>query len=131
MSQVLADTSVWVELLRAGNSPSAKMLVRLLQEGLVCIHGLVRAELLSGTRTPSEYRELDDSLSALELLPDPPDLWDRVARARFHLARKGHQAAIADLVVAVAASYNGRTLFTLDRDFLNIQTVLKFDLLKT
>lgn len=129
MSQVLVDSSVWVEMFRKGDSPEVRTLGELLRRGWVCTNGLIRAEILSGARSKVEYRRLSELLSALILLPDPLDLWDRVARTRYGLARKGFQAAIADLVVAVSASYHRKTLFTLDRAFLRLRGALHLELL--
>ena len=63
-------------------------------------------------------------LSAVELLPDPDGLWERVANARYRLARQGFQAGVADLVVAVCACHHHKALFSLDRAFSRIQGVL-------
>ena len=82
MSRVLVDSSVWIELFRSTSSPAVDALGLLLRDGLVCTHGLIRAELLSGTKSLGDYRRLNEGLSALDDLPDPPDLWDRVALAR-------------------------------------------------
>jgi predicted nucleic acid-binding protein len=55
-------------------------------------------------------------------------LWERVAEARFTLARRGFQAAILDLIIAFCALEASHTLLTRDRDFATIQTVLPFEL---
>lgn len=130
MSQVLVDSSVWVEMLRRGDSTKAtQILGRLLSQGLVCTHGLIRAEILSGANSHADYRRLGDSFSALVLLSDPPDLWNQIAQARYHLARRGFQAAIADMVVAVTASHYGKEVLTLDAAFHRIKTVVPFKII--
>lgn len=128
MSRVLVDTSVWVEMFRSRGSPAVEVLGGLLRDGLVCTHGLIRAEVLSGAKSLRDYKRLEEGFSALIDLSDPPDLWDRVGRARYRLARKGFQAAIADLVVAAAAAYHGRPLYTLDQDFHTIRKAINLDL---
>lgn len=131
MSRILADSSVWVEMFRKADSPEIQALGRLAQEGLICTNGLVRAEILSGARTPKEYERLKDLFSALTLLSDPPDLWDRIAKARYRLARKGFQAGIADLIVGVSAAYHHKTLWTFDKAFLPMKGILGFELYST
>lgn len=128
MSRVLADTSVWIDFFRETDAPASRELDRLLRSGLVCMHGLVRAEILSGTRSPAEYRGLRRTLDALPSVGDPPALWDIVARARWRLARNGFQASVADLVVAATASYHRKTLLTLDDGFTRIRQALPLKL---
>ena len=128
MSVILADTSVWVEMLRKGGTPAVFAFGELLRQGLICTHGLVRAEVLSGALSARDYRRLGEGFSAVTTLADPPNLWDLVGRARYRLARQGFQASIADLVVATVASYHHRKLFTLDQDFGRIRKVLAFEL---
>lgn len=129
MSRVLVDSSVWVEMLRGRNSPEVSRLGVLLRENQVCTNGLIRAEVLSGAKTPKAYRQLSDDFSALELLPDPPELWEDVSLARFSLARKGFHAGIADLVVAVSAARHRRAVFSLDQAFERIREAVPMELL--
>ncbi len=129
MSRVLADSSVWIRMFREGDAaPETNLLGRLLRDGFVCTNGLIRAELLSGVRTKDQFRGLEDLLSAVPNLEDPPGQWDSVAAARFWLARRGFQASIADLLVAVSAGHHRKALLTLDRAFLEIQGAVKFEL---
>ncbi len=128
MSRILVDSSVWVEMFRRAESPDIQALGRLSQEGLICTNGLIRAEILSGTRSQKEYERLKDLFSALTLLQDTPDLWDRIAKARYRLARKGFQAGIADLIVGVSAAHYRKTLWTFDKAFLPMKAVLGFEL---
>lgn len=130
MSRVLVDTSVWVEMFRSTGSPAVDVLGGLLRDGLVCTHGLIRAEILSGARSLRDYKRLEEGFSALIDLPDPPDLWDRVGRARYRLARKGFQVSVADMVVASVAAHHGRPLFTLDHDFQAIRKAMTLDLFR-
>jgi predicted nucleic acid-binding protein len=113
-------------MFRHAASATTRTLGALLLEGDVCIHGIVRAEILSGSRSESEFLLLKNYLSAIPVPPDPDDLWDRVAVARFKLSRKGYQASIADLVIGVTAVVHRKKLFTLDLQFKNIQSALPF-----
>ncbi|MBI4385936.1 MAG: PIN domain-containing protein [Elusimicrobia bacterium] len=128
MSRILVDSSVWVEMFRMADFPEVQALGRLSQEGLLCTNGLIRAEILSGARSQKQFDKLNDLFSALTLLADPPDLWDKIAKARYRLARKGFQAGIADLIVGVSAAYHRKPLWTLDKAFLQLKVVLGFEL---
>ena len=94
----------------------------------ICKNGGVYAEVLSGTASRADFELLGGLLEGLEWIPEPANLWERVAEARFTLARRGFQAAILDLIIAFCALDAGHTLLTRDRDFARIQTVLPFEL---
>lgn len=130
MSRVLVDSSVWIRMFRTGDAfPEARALGGLLRGGLACTNGLIRAEILSGARSRAQYRRLANLFEAVPNLDDPPDLWDRIASARFKLAREGFQASIADLVIAVSAGHHRKALFTLDGAFRTIRSAVPFELL--
>lgn len=130
MRPVLADTSVWVDFLRRGDTPEAAMLAGLVAKRLVRTTGLVQVEVLSGASSAREFAELRDCFSAFDVLADPPDLWPRVADARYRLARRGFQAGIADLVIGVVAGFHRAALFTKDAHFVSIARVLPLRLVR-
>jgi len=127
LSDVLADSSAWIAFLR-GDAAAVHRIDPLLADGRVAIAGAIYAEVLSGTASRSEFDLLSGLLRGLEWLPEPRDLWERVAEARFALARRGFQAAIVDLVIALCALEARHTLLTRDRDFTRIRTVVPFEL---
>jgi predicted nucleic acid-binding protein len=127
LSDVLVDTSAWVAFLR-GERAAVRRIDPLLAEGRVAIAGAVYAEVLSGTASRGDFELLDGLLRGLEWLPEPANLWERTAEARFTLARRGFQTAILDLIIALCALEASHTLLTRDRDFTRIQTVLPFEL---
>lgn len=63
--KVIVDTCVWSLALRR-NEPSASAEVRLLQElvqdGRVAMLGPIRQELLSGVKTPAQFKNLAGAL---------------------------------------------------------------------
>lgn len=127
MSDLLVDSSVWVEFFR-GNARIVARLDAALEADRVAVCGPVVAEVLSGARTRSEFETLRSAFEGVELLPDPPDAWPRIAEARFALARRGSQAALVDLLIALTAAENRHTLLTRDADFTRIAAVLPVDL---
>lgn len=116
--RVLIDTSAWVEFFRTPDSPGAQIVDQLLAEDLAATTGVVRAELLQGARSKKDYERLALLLDALERLPEPTDLWDRVAVLGYTLRLKGHSGiGIPDLLVAATAAYNNSPVLTLDKHF--------------
>jgi predicted nucleic acid-binding protein len=76
----------------------------------------------------ASFNDLYARLSSVHRLADPADLWERVAEARFNLARQGVQAHLVDLTIAITASVHGHALLTRDRDFEAIARVVPVDL---
>ncbi len=127
MSDILVDTSAWVAFFR-GDAAAIRRVDPLLAEGRVAITGPVFAEVLSGARRPADFDLLNRLLRGLDRLSEPEALWDRVAEHRFALARRGYQASLVDLTIALAALDSGHTLLTRDRDFRRIQAVIPAEL---
>jgi predicted nucleic acid-binding protein len=69
-----------------------------------------------------------DLFQGLERLADPPELWDRVAEARYTLARRGHQGALIDLSIAITCHEAVDRLVTSDRDFRAIARVIPLEI---
>ncbi len=124
--KVLVDTSVWISYFRGASSRFTDHLDELLRHDAACLTAIIRAELLSGTRHEKEFLQLSDRLGAVDRLPEPEDLWDRVAYARFLLARRGVQASLTDLSIAEMARHHRCLLLTEDKEFRPIARVISF-----
>ncbi len=127
MSDLLVDSSVWVEFFR-GNPRVVARLDSALEADRVAVCGPVLAEVLSGARTRAEFERLRSAFEGVDVLPDPADAWPRIGEARFALARRGTQAALVDLLIALTAAEARHTLLTRDADFERIAAVLPVDL---
>lgn len=127
MSDTLVDSSAWVAFLR-GERPAVWRIDPLLADGRVAITGPISAEVLSGARSRADFDLLKRLLHGLEWLGEPSSLWERVAEHRFALARKGYQASLIDLTIALSALDAGHGLLTRDSDFRRIQAVIPVEL---
>src|ERR1035441_356942 len=103
MAAVVIDSSVWIDFFRDRHSACAASIRHFVEENQACLTSIIRVELLSGARHEAEYRTLEDLLVAIPILSEPHDFWNRVARARFRLARHGFQASVPDVAIAVLA----------------------------
>lgn len=131
MSDILVDTSVWLEFFRVQDSPYAEALDRLLEDEQVCTTALIKAEIIPGARTPRQFRELKDYFDALPLAREPASLWEEIIDVQFRLKRMGINGInIPDLIIAVVANANGKVVFTKDSDFRLIQRGLPIELLE-
>jgi predicted nucleic acid-binding protein len=127
VSQVLVDTSVWVDFFR-GEQAAQKKLDPLLKDGRASICGAIRAEVLSGAKDRALYERLASLFEGLSYFETGDAAWSSVADLRFLLARQGTQAHLVDLLIAVTAVEKGRPLLTRDRDFVRIAQVLPLEL---
>ena len=131
MSDVLVDTSVWLDFFRVRDSPYGDALDRLLQEERVCTARLIKAEILPGARTPRHFRELKEYFDAIPLVEDPISLWDDVTDAQFRLKRRGiNGMSIPDLIIAVVAMAADKAVMTKDHDFRLMKRVLPIRLVE-
>ena len=131
MSDVLVDTSVWLEFFRVRDSPYAAALDQLLEEERVCTSTLIKAEIIPGARTPKQFRDLKEYFDALPLTTEPASLWEEIMEVQFQLKRRGiNGISIPDLMIAVVAKANSKVLFTKDHDFQLIQRALPVELLQ-
>jgi predicted nucleic acid-binding protein len=127
MSLAVVDTSCWISFFR-GDASAGRRVDPLLAGGTAAVTGPIVAEVLSGAGTRGEYEHLKELFDGLERLADPSDLWDRVAETRYALARRGYQAALIDLTIAITCHETGDTLVTRDRDFRAIARAIPLEL---
>jgi len=101
----LVDTSAWLFALRKDANPEIKSrLDTLLREDIVLITGIIKLELLGGTRTREEFSRLKSRLDALPYVPmEEPLLWDLAYEMAFDLRRKGVTIPYTDILIASAA----------------------------
>ncbi|MGH9415534.1 MAG: type II toxin-antitoxin system VapC family toxin [Terriglobales bacterium] len=125
---ILADTSVWIELLRRpGSLPSA-----VLRSLAVC--GPVLQEVMQGLRPGRERERFVTDFSALPVLSDP------LPRALFldaaAIYRRGRERGVTirssvDCLIAAIAVANGVPLWHRDQDFDAIATLVPLRVLHT
>jgi predicted nucleic acid-binding protein len=117
---VLADTSAWVEYLRATGSPVHLRLRGLIaDEAAVVTTEVVVTELLAGVSDDEELKRLSRLLGRFELLP-VEGLADYEAAAELYrrCRRAGESVRkLTDCLIAVVAIRAGVALLHRDRDF--------------
>lgn len=116
--RVLIDTSAWLFALRKEFLPEIKERIDLLlKENLVMTTGIIKLELLAGTRTKAEYDRLKKRLSALESIETDASLWELACDTGFRLRRKGVTIPYTDILIASCAMSAGCILLHADRHF--------------
>lgn len=119
MSKVfLIDTSAWICALRKDGHPGVRSRVaHLLEKEKILICGMIKLELLGGTRSENEYSRLQNRLNALTDIPIHSDIWKSSSHAAFSLRRVGLTIPATDILIAVTARYAQAALVHVDRHF--------------
>ena len=114
----LVDTSVWILALRKDFLPSVKDRVAyLLKENAIITVGMIKLELLGGTREEEEFRRLKIRLDALEMVETNNSLWDRAYDLAYGLRRKGITIPYTDILITASALMVDATIVHADSHF--------------
>ena len=117
---ILADTSAWVEYLRATGSPVHLRLRDLIAgDGDLATTDVVMMELLAGPTTHDEMARLRRLLLRFRLLPVEGLADYEAAADLYRRCRAGGDTVrkLTDCLIAVVAIRNGATLLHRDHDF--------------
>lgn len=117
---IVVDTSIWVDTMRRPSSPHAEPLRRLLDADEVALALPVRIELLSGAAR-KDRAALRRGLSALPVLRPTEDTWHLIERWVEPAADAGAHFSTTDLLIAGLAHEIGGLVWTLDRDFAEME----------
>jgi hypothetical protein len=122
----LADTSAWIELLRATGSEVDLALTDALREGRpVAVTGVVMQEVLAGCRDERHERDLRRMIAPCRSLePTYPETYEHAAALfrRCRLAGRSVRGTVDCLIAAIAIEH-GATVVALDRDMTTLHTV--------
>ena len=117
-NRFLVDTSVWIFALKKDYSPKIKERIdQLLLKDLIITAGMIKLELLGGTKTESEYRRLKTRLQALDSIETDEFLWESAYTMAFELRRNGITVPYTDILIATCALEAGVTLLHADSHF--------------
>jgi predicted nucleic acid-binding protein len=117
---ILVDTSYWIEFFNRSESEYAGRVRELVRGDLAAITGVVLSELLQGTRTEKEYRELGSALTATTWIETSREVYARAGELGFGLRRRGMTVPVTDCVIAAAAESIGAGILTLDQHFAHL-----------
>lgn len=116
---MIADTSAWIEFLRATGSPVHHRLRAEIDRGEVIVPELVVMELLVGARDERFARRLRALLHSFEVAPLAPlvDSERAAALQRRCLVAGRRVRNMVDCLIAATAIRLGEPVLHLDRDF--------------
>jgi predicted nucleic acid-binding protein len=118
MDNVIIDTSVWIDSFRPTNDQGIGLLVKdLILKNRVLMPGIIKTELLRGTRTKNEFKRLSDLLKGITYLPVSEAFWVRLSEFSFQLYRKGISVPLTDTYIALLCIENKVSLMHRDKHF--------------
>ena len=131
---ILLDTSVLSAAFRrrdAGQSHEAAFRLRrmIAEDWPLAVPGIVSQELLSGVRTPEEWKRLQEVMEGFPVfLADQEDHFT-AARVANTCRQRGVASSTVDCLIAAQAIRRRANLFTLDQDFQRIATCSELQIL--
>jgi pilT protein domain protein len=117
---VLADTNIFIDF---WNSPTDELIKCFEREDIV-ICGVVRAELLHGAISDTDFNNIVNLLNAFDEKLFDNDDWQLLGSNLYKLRRKGLTVPFSDAIIATLAIKYDIPVWTGDKHFLLIQNVL-------
>ena len=126
MSEIVIDTSVWIDFFRG---VEVLHIEEALSEGRVFLTPLVVSELMSGVKTKSEEKKMEKFVLNTPLVDCDLSHWLRVGNLRSFLIKKGFNVSTPDAHVAQCALDKKAYLYSFDKIFNKIAACLEIKLL--
>lgn len=122
---LVADTSAWIEYLRATGSPAHLAMRAEVGAGTVVLPEPVKAELLVGARSNAELAALRRMLDGVDIaLVHPRDDFDAAVDLYQRCRTVGiTPRGLVDCLIAAMAARTGHPLLHHDRDLASLATV--------
>jgi predicted nucleic acid-binding protein len=121
-SDILADTSVWIEFFKQ-HSATGDALEALILEEAVWTCGIVLFELVQGVRAEKEKTQILTTVSHLKYAEMSKTLWQKAGDLSASLREKGLALPHSDIFIAAIAIEYNLSIFTLDEHFAQIPGV--------
>jgi len=100
----LVDTTAWILALRKDYLPEVKDRIEyLLKENAIIATGMIKLELLGGTKEEKEFQRLKVRLDALDMVETNTSLWEYAYNLAFRLRRKGITVPYTDILIGSSA----------------------------
>lgn len=116
----LVETSVAIDFMRSGDAKMASLLKVI----SACLCGITRTELLQGAKSVADRQRLMTFLNTYATIDIDNATWDMTGDLNALLRQRGITVPFQDAVIAGVAIANGIELWTRDRHFKLIQSVV-------
>ena len=127
MSQVLLDSSVWIEYFRDSNSKVSTEVDKLIDIGNIFTNELILTEIIPYLKVKKQ-NQLIHILESLECFQMSID-WKQIIEFQIVNLKNGiNKIGIPDLIILQNSIQNQSILFTLDKHFRLMSKIHKLDL---
>lgn len=121
-SDVLIDSNVYIDLLRAKKDVVAKLYDWAeFRSGSLVICGMVRLEVLRGMKSLKAFQTISSLMDVMINVPTDNRLWSEATDLAWSLDRKAITIPGADAVIAACALRSGSVVMTSDAHFSRIE----------
>jgi len=120
----LVDTSVWIDYFRGNNNELSDVIDQLIDEDRIFINGIIKCELLVGTKTRKEYNSINGTLDCINWLELDGSVFAEISKVGFKLKREGISVPLSDLIIAVQANLNNHILIENNKHYKIINQIL-------
>jgi hypothetical protein len=127
-NRILIDTSVWIDYFKETETSLHSKVDKVLSHRHVYIPKVVLAELIQSAKSEKEIVVLEDFIEAFHIVDQKEDTWLKAGRLSFSMKRRGISVHIIDCYIAMIASENNCSIFSLDEHFKSIKKFLHIDL---
>ena len=117
----MIDTNIIVDFWKTGNEKIKSIIVKY----PIYICGVVKAELCYGAKNDDDLFLILKSLSSFPEIDIQHRLWESIGINLFKLRTNGITVPFQDVIIATIAIENSLKVWTNDKHFENIQSVLK------
>lgn len=124
---VLVDSSVWIEYFRSGEKSG--ILDHFIDENILVVNDLILAELIPFLRVKQKHRIITilEAINKLELNIN----WLQLNDYQYRCLKKGiNGVGIPDLIIAQNAVQNDCAVYTFDKHFKMMKTVIHLELIE-
>jgi predicted nucleic acid-binding protein len=117
---ILVDSSIFIDLLRAGRDPVMALGHRFATVDLAT-SGMVRLEVMRGIRVPRVYTRLGQFFDVMMNVPVDNRLWDEAVAVARDAQGRGYTIPGTDALIAASALRVGAAVFSFDKHFDYVQ----------
>lgn len=120
VSKVLIDTSAWIDFFRNASGSVGDTVSYLIQFDKAYLAGPVMTELLRGSRSKKETRQLEFIFSTIPYVEICQQDWEMTGTSLRKLRESGLTIPLTDVLIASVAIRNGMSVLTLDKHFQHL-----------
>ncbi len=117
-NRFLVDTSAWIFALKSEGAQEIRDRIgQIISDEELFTTGIIKLELLSGTKTQKEFDRLKKYLDALDMVETDDRLWESAYKLAFKLLRHGITVPNTDILIAACGFVAKATIVHADAHF--------------